>query len=383
MKYLFFLGNHPELAVAEIQSLLDYFGIEISLQSLSSDIYQINSSKELPKNIIDRLGGTTKISKIDDIYEKYDASDLEKLINNDEKIFGLSFYGVTIKTFEILTLSKRIKKIIKQKDRTISFIVPREGTTLSSAQITKRISGKGIEIVILHHGEKFIVAKTIGGQDIDRWSFLDYGIPCPDPGKGMLPPKLAQTMINLGLSKNYKNNIIYDPFCGNGRVMIQSTLNGFKCYSSDIDDKSVANSKANMQWLGEKFDIKDIYLENIFKYDATKPGIKDIVKEKITAIVTEPYLGKPMKIEPSNAYIEKTFGELSKIYLASLINLKTTLISGGKIVMVFPNIADQSLLSKIVDKIQNLGYHKISNFNYARSYQIVKREIVVFKLENK
>lgn len=382
MKYLFFLGNHPMLALAEIQSLLDFLGIESTSQSLSSDLYEVNTNIELPHDIIDRLGGTIKIAQHISDSDTYDAPMLEQIIDEKDRVFGLSFYNIQIRTFEILTLSKRIKKIIQAKDRKINFLVPRDGTALTSAQIIKKISGRGIEIIVLSNKGKFIIAKTVGSQNIDRWSRLDYGIPYSDPQKGMLPPKLAQIMINLALSSDTKNPIIYDPFCGCGRVMMQCSLSHFSSYASDIDKKSVSNTKANMQWLKTSFGLDSDMNEKIFEYDATKSGVNEIIKEKISAIVTEPYLGKPMKIAPSMAYINKMFTDLSEIYLQSLINMKSILKSDGRAVIVFPKIGDHSLYTKIVDKIENLGYHKVSNFNYSRSYQIVKREIVVFKLGN-
>lgn len=411
-KYLFFLGNHPELSLAEIQSLLAFLGIEASYKSVSSDIYQVNTSTTL-SSIIDRLGGTIKIAQIINTLKYLDEKEIANTIEKKDKIFGISSYGFSMSNFEILKLSKRIKKYIKTQDRSISFLLPTDNGKISSAQNSKKIGHNGVEIVLMKENDQFIVAKVIQSQNIDRWSYLDFGLPKSDPKKGMLPPKLAQTMINLGLPRiinnhsenneeskkichpeldsgsdevpnqvRHNNIIIYDPFCGTGRVVLQSALNGFIAYGSDIDKQSVDATKTNLEWLSNKFDAK-IDKEKVFEFNATEEGFEKNIENKIDSIVTEPYLGKPMKIAPSKEYIKKTFKDLSDTYLSSLKNFKKTIKNNGKIVMVFPKIGDFSLYEQIVDKISALGYHKISNFNYCRSYQIVKREIVVFELDNK
>ena len=43
---------------------------------------------------------------------------------------------------------------------------------------------------------------------------------------GMMPPKIAQIMINLG-TKGHKNVIIWDPFCGLGTTLIEALNAGY------------------------------------------------------------------------------------------------------------------------------------------------------------
>ncbi|MCB9806812.1 hypothetical protein H6768_02830 [Candidatus Peribacteria bacterium] len=45
---------------------------------------------------------------------------------------------------------------------------------------------------------------------------------------GMMPPKIAQIMINLA-TKGDKKVAIWDPFCGLGTTLIEAFHGGWKC----------------------------------------------------------------------------------------------------------------------------------------------------------
>lgn len=55
-------------------------------------------------------------------------------------------------------------------------------------------------------------------QDIESYTARDQARPMRDARVGMLPPKLAQIIINLALSNNDITEVL-DPFCGTGVVL--------------------------------------------------------------------------------------------------------------------------------------------------------------------
>jgi len=58
----------------------------------------------------------------------------------------------------------------------------------------------------------YTIAHTIGVQDIDAYTHRDIGRE-RSMTVGMMPPKLAQIMLNLA-TKGERGFQIWDPFCG-------------------------------------------------------------------------------------------------------------------------------------------------------------------------
>lgn len=56
------------------------------------------------------------------------------------------------------------------------------------------------------------MAKTVWIQDIESYSDRDMNRD-RSMTVGMMPPKLAQIMVNLGTKGSY-NDMVWDPFCG-------------------------------------------------------------------------------------------------------------------------------------------------------------------------
>lgn len=386
-KYLFILGNHPKLSAAEIKSLFNYLNVEASLLSLSTQVLQVNTKDVLDEKIIERLGGTIKIARVCHTDSNLSYSHISKILVERKKsrvVFGISVYNFSFSKGEFIKLCKKIKTDLENHQIRANYCFPQKGGELSSVVVWKKIIKKdGLEFIICKSNDQYILAQTVQIQDFKRFSHLDYGIPCFDPKAGMLPPKLAQMMINLSLPDNYiKSPIIFDPFCGRGRILLQCLINGFEeVFGSDVDKNAIEQTKKNVQWLANEYMLKlshDFYASNIFVQDATKKV--SLAKKPINSIVTEPFLGPAYKNLPSSQEIEKLYLQLEKLYLAAFKNLLSLLTNDSKIVCVFPVINHQSLLVMLVDKISSMGYNNITSFEYARKYQIVKREIGVFKL---
>lgn len=384
--YLFILGRNPILSKKEIEAFFIYHNFKASFFSLPRDILGVNTDIDFEKNnIIKLLGGTIKIARVfsEDInFSNQIVIDfIEEQKLNISK-FGLSFYNFYISKFQILRNCKIIKKYFKDKNISTNFVVSKDESYLTSVQYIKKIFNHGNEFIILKNDNKFIYSYVVSCQNISLWQTLDYGISDIDPESGMLPPKLAQIMINLALpDKEKKDLTIYDPFCGTGRVILQTLFSGFNAFGSDNDKEKVTKTRNNVSWLMNNIKIKDnnfLLDRNLFSHDM-RHSIPKI--NNIDAIVTEPYLGPSYKEMPQKDEIIESFAKLSGLYLDSFMNFRSILNKNSKVVFVFPQIKSIDLLNQIIDKIIALGYHKIDNFVYQRKYQIVKRNIGVFKLE--
>lgn len=111
----------------------------------------------------------------------------------------------------------------------------------------------------------------------------------------MLPPKLAQTMINLALgsqgnsSESLKSVRLYDPFSGLGTVLIEGVHRGVAhLFASDLNPEMVRATQVNLEPLTREGRVQESYVQLL---DA-----KEIVKmpkiSEVTHIVTEGYLGR-------------------------------------------------------------------------------------------
>ncbi|USN54364.1 MAG: hypothetical protein H6765_07490 [Candidatus Peribacteria bacterium] len=101
---------------------------------------------------------------------------------------------------------------------------PRRYKTFKLLHTDKEVSTKGKELVAIGDGQIGIVD---GWQDIDRYEVIDFGKPVRGMEIGMMPAKLTQTLVNIGVSQVHKvhdedvslNTTIYDPFCGFGTTL--------------------------------------------------------------------------------------------------------------------------------------------------------------------
>lgn len=126
---------------------------------------------------------------------------------------------------------------------------------------------------------------------------------------GMMPPKLAQMMINFA-TQGDRTYALWDPFCGLGTTLIEALHGGYTfLLGSDISQDMVISSGKNL-----KQSAKDVNASiEVFHHDAQKIDTHEL-KQK-TVIVTEGMLGKNFSshtINHSAALEERK--ELTQLY---------------------------------------------------------------------
>ncbi len=142
-----------------------------------------------------------------------------------------------------------------------------------------------MELIIVPDTEGVCVARTVWVQDIEAYSERDIN---RDRSMvvGMMPPKLAQMMINFATSGD-RSYTIWDPFCGLGTTLIEALHGDYlSLFGSDISQDMVITSEKNIK---QSLREKQTSLE-IFIHDAQKIDLKDLTRK--TVIVTEGMLGK-------------------------------------------------------------------------------------------
>jgi len=397
MKYAFVLGRLPALSVAEILAVMEKLEIKYQIKTVSPKTLVLDIEKEIDfKRILKIMGGTVKIMKLGRFPEKF--LDIQNIIKhlafekanqlNNKIIIGYSVYSTDkIEKNKPNQISKSIKKNLialkkelKKEGIACRIITPKDyEMELSSASIiNNKILEKGIDLnfiitsprPLFHKREdiKLTLGKTIAIQDIESYKRRDYERPRREAKIGMMPPKLAQIMLNLAQVK--EGQLILDPFCGTGVILQEALLMGCRIIGSDFNEKQVQNSKTNLRWLEENylFSFQGFPLykrgsgrfseTDISKIDAMHLA-KKIKPLSVDAIITETTLGPIYTKPPVPKEIKKNFKKLEKVYLKFLTQAKKVLKPDARIVMTVPCYQTRSgkfILMPIIDIFKKTGY---------------------------
>ncbi|MFA6306556.1 MAG: methyltransferase domain-containing protein [Patescibacteria group bacterium] len=340
MKYFFILGSNPTLSLAELAAIFH----DGRLSLVQKNIAILEISQEIKAKIIKKIGGVIKFGAVHGELFSFNPKDILKSMASFSKPekseskfnFGISFYGKA--KINIKILGMEFKKLLKQAGLNSRWVISRE-PTLSSVVVeqNKLTSDRGVEIVMIEFNKKLFLGKTIAVQPFKELSFRDYGRPARDDRSGMLPPKLAQIMINLALAPSPSKGegggevTILDPFCGSGTIITEALLMGFKnIIGADISNRALNDTKTNFVWIQSNFQISTLNFK-LFNADATQIS-KKIAPNSVNAIITEPYLGP----QNSGFEIAKVVKELEQLYSKSLKEFKKILKPAGRIVMIWP-----------------------------------------------
>lgn len=366
MQHIFILGNNPNLSIAEISAVLP----KIKIIKKYNKLLIAERADFNCQEVLNQLGGTIKIGQV--ISDKVDGGKIiEEIItqNKGGKVrFGLSYYLSQVDK----KLGMEIKKELKNKGISSRLVTSRENN-LSSVIIKKE---KVIDFLV---GPEFL-GLTCAVQDFEDYSHRDFGRPKSDALSGMLPPKLAKMMINLAQVKS--TDLILDPFCGSGTILSEAIVLDYKnLIGCDKSEKAISDTKENLKWLINKSKIIN-HKSKIFICDVRNLS-KQIKASSIDVIITEPYLGPPIKGNESEKKMKKVVSELSDLYLIAFNEFKKVLKDGARVVIVLPewHLLNNVFGLEIEKQVSNIGFEKIdqNNLIYKRQKQKVWRRINIYK----
>ena len=392
-QYIFILGREKEISSAELCSILGGKNLTF-LDHLNIAIYESN---DLSEDLINKLGGTIKIAKIEKVINSSNIESAKEYIketiqkNHLERTkinFGISVYGVNVNYQKINKLGFEIKKELKTKFN-LRFIQSKN-VELNAATIinNKLVKSNNYEIILISNNKELLVAKTLQIQNINDYAKRDFNRPYRDSKVGMLPPKLAQIIINLALfkSKNQKDLTILDPFCGTGVILQEAKLMGFNTIGSDIDQRMVEYTKNNLIWLDTWLKTTKQTSHQIIQGDS-----RNLTWPKFNLIASEIFLGSPLPINPSLNQVEEVKSEITLLLKQFLLNLYHQIDKSVKISLAIPvwNIKNNTLIFiPIIDQLKNLGYNLISfdkidpkDLVYIRPGQVVGRQLILLEKE--
>lgn len=387
--YIAMLGRQPAIGMAELERM---FG---NVRWFSHDSAVVDSDQL----DIQQLGGTVKAGRV---ITELQSSDWRKASMEAVRIYtdkwtdsqnkitlGISAYGFKVSPRDVQRTGLILKSHLKQRGVSLR-LVPNEQSVLGTATSHHNklgLSANKVELLIIRgHGGNVIVAESTGAQNITALARRDQERPARDAFVGMLPPKLAQIMINLAVRPT-QNAVdaprILDAFCGTGVVLQEAALLGYSVYGTDLSEKMVDYSRRNMEWITSKYRIAsdyDIELGDAMNTKWSHP---------IDAVVSETYLGQPFSAPPSPEKLDQVRRNCDHIITNFLKNIGQQVEPNTPFAIAVPawnDGNDNFTHLPLIKKLDQLGYKQIEfkNVNakdllYYRPGQVVARELLVLQ----
>lgn len=396
-KTICILGRQNKLGLAELESL---YGAA-HVQPLNG-----NALLDIPAEAINfkRLGGTIKTARILATLPYSDWKSVSEYLKNNipehlqhvpegKFTLGISVYGLPVKVSDLNKINLQLKKIIKAGDRPVR-IVPNKTLELNSAQVLhNNLTRRGAwELLLIKDGDKTILAQTLFIQDIEAYAARDQKRPARDARVGMLPPKLAQIIINLATGKIEQNPEnaerrhrirALDPFCGTGVILQEAMLMGYSVVGTDIEPRMIKYTEKNLQWLVERNPALETqaYVE---VGDATThkwPGF--------STVASEIFLGRPLAKLPPEDELKKIVSDANTITKKFLTNLVKQLKPGQRVCLAVPawRQSDGRFIHlPVIDHLTDMGYNYLDltharreELIYFRSDQTVARQLIILE----
>jgi len=385
---MFIFGRQPAIGRAELESLLGADRLApLGSMAAVSDVH--------PSQIgFARLGSSVKMAEFlgtvnGPIVSLHNA--LEKLVLQraqdiaEGKIqLGISAYGIKTSPKQLLAIGLNLKKTLRNAGYSVR-LTPNQENELSSAQVLhNHLAGeRGMELILVQSGTSIAVGRTVAVQDITAYARRDQDRPKRDAFVGMLPPKLAQTIINLatGQAKPTSDFVVLDPFCGTGVLLQEALLMGFGAYGTDLEPRMIDYSGVNLAWLNETHGTT--VTPPLEVGDATN----FTWSEPFSTVACEAYLGHPLANWPRPEKLKQIIGTCNTIIEKFMVNIADQMPSGTRLCLAVP--AWKSPEGKIhhlplLDHLEKIGYNRVSfrhsseqELVYYRPDQIVARELLV------
>lgn len=382
--YVAILGRQPALGIAELERV--FGGNNVTPLSNLAAAIDTDSLE------IQDLGGALKAGVVTininsgdwhKVNQKIVQHYIQTWASFEGKItLGLSAYGFDIEPRDVQKIGLILKQKLKRTGVSLR-LVPNQDAALSTATSHHNklgLASNKVELLIIRSKDgKIVIAESTGAQNITAYTKRDQQRPKRDAFVGMLPPKLAQIMINLAHPAPRAR--ILDPFCGTGVILQEAALQGYGIYGTDLAEKMVRYSRENLNWLADTHHLR-------FDFDLHEGDAIDTKwQQPIDAVVAETYLGQPFSAPPSPTKLDEVRKNCNHILTEFLKNLAPQIDSGTPVCIAIPAWRSKEghfTHLPLIVTIAQLGFkpHEFNNISqndllYFREDQVVARELLV------
>ncbi|MCB9782517.1 MAG: hypothetical protein H6751_06105 [Candidatus Omnitrophica bacterium] len=388
-EFHFQLGRERELCLHELENILSLSGYTLQDRNLPLPGISSKDSDVDPKSLCTPLGGCVRaIERIGDYSEDFLMEVESGAWFLPEGPWAISALDPKLRS-EREKLRSSVKTLVKQSEQAHGREErPKPGELdLSPAKIQELgFADTGSELCLWKEDERILVGITRWVFDTQGFGDRDMNKPFRPRRRGLLPPKLARQMINLGRTpKTWK---ILDPFCGCGVTLLEGLDLGFQVAGSDNRDEAIKQSAKNVDWyLSQSESASKSSVAFIERIDARQLSTK-IAPLSLDLVVGEGDLGPPIQGKLSRKAAAGFSGQLEPLYSRTFAEVRTTLRPGGRVCLAIPfwqpNEGDPIFIN-IERKLRLIGYEPAFDekgfepFLYRRKDQRVGRAIYVLK----
>ncbi|MBI2448827.1 hypothetical protein HYV49_00860 [Candidatus Pacearchaeota archaeon] len=355
-KMLFLFGRDKSLSYLELISYFKRRGISFKFIKKDEDYLIVETELDVSK-AVNELGGVVKIGKF--IAE----DDIPKLVGN---MPGKLYYA--LQDFDNSNIADKFKHEFKTQK-------------LKAQDITHKISPT--EIInkkLIETQSDFIYAngmlfQTIAVSDVKAIEKRDIGRPVQDVTEA-ISIRLAKILINL--SQVTDNGELLDPFCGIGTILQEALLMGINVTGIDSSPEKVDGARKNLEWFNKEYNIKNKFRLSV----GDARALSRILKYKVDAIATEPYLGPLLKEKLSIKEAEKRINELTQLYKRFFEEDYNILSSGGFIAIILPyfSVKNQKIrinINEVKGKFKSYNIDNLIPVEYTTGKSKIGREIYI------
>lgn len=365
-QYYFFLGNTPDLSLAELKTLY-----EREFNVVAKEIASYTNDLDLSG--LKRLGGTRKVAQelVLTTPKQLESKLVETILADQggKNVALTSYLPDETAVPEVITVKRQV-----QKTRPVRFV----SMDTTEHELLMLAHQHVSEFNLILVGDKVAIAKTVWIYDAEDWVSRDRSKPYRDIKRGMLPPKVARIMVNLA-TQGKSGLTLADPFCGTGTTLAEAMMVGCNVVGSDTNPDAVIGAKSNLAWIASTPGLAPTTYETLLA-DATH--FSEFVKS-VDCIATEPYMG-PLLDERNPSSLEKIKNiakGLDKLYRGAFKSFLPALPVGGRVVMSIPefHVYNRVIGTISIDTLTGLGYNYVSTIAYAKPGAAVVRNITVLE----
>ncbi len=360
--YAVIFGKNPQLSRAEFYAFIRRFDLRIKVVEESRN-WMVFESRKKVEHLFRRLGGSLKLVRV--------VGEGEAAVGELEyaKLFTVSIYDRgDWKLWR--KLGSEIKRHFKNHGPA-KFFKPARTYAMPAELILKGFP-ETKDFVFLF-GDNLWVGETIEVADPFELKKLDVERPIQRPMLS-IPPRLARIMVNL---TELPSGNFLDPFCGIGTIVQEFVLQGLNAHGSDSNTRAIHGAKENLKWLKKEFRTKRSAHFEVC--DARK--LKKCFRIKFDAIVTEPYLGEPLKYNPSKDEAVQMANKLDRFYYQVFDSFSDVLKRKGRVVFVFPayKLRGGGIYRKDRKWLEKLGFEVLGRYTDFEERHRVVRDIHVIR----
>jgi tRNA (guanine10-N2)-dimethyltransferase len=341
---VFFLlsGEHPTLPWAELRSVLEAESSSFSVRENRGQIVRLEADGEILDKVAARCG-MTKLGCLEIAFSGSSPGEIWRELN---KVRLNDFLGESDK------VAVRITRLGNVPGGRVEPLERDIGETVISRVPGTKVDLKKPQIILLGVlAENFFILGLRKGPLLKNLFFHRRPRKRPFFHATAMSVKLSRCMVNLARPR--RDDLILDPFCGTGSILVEAGLMGFRIIGGDVKERMVSGCYAN---------LKHFRLDaGLVIHDARKTPFRSV-----DCMVADPPYGRA----------STTIGLDARDLLQAFFQESTHLLrKGGHICLAFPKELD---VKKIGEKV---GFNFVeSHFLYV--HRSLTREIAVFRKDN-